>query len=57
MLNKWESLANEPAILDAVKHCHIEFYAVYPVQNIFTGPEQITFSASEKEVRYRKRAY
>ena len=31
-INKWESLTNDPAILDAVKHYHIEFNAGYPVQ-------------------------
>ena len=49
-INKWESLTNDPAILDAVKHYHIEFNAGYPVQTSLSRPKQITFSASDKEI-------
>ena len=47
-ITKWESLTNEPAILDAVKHCHIEFSTGYPVQSRLS--KYITFSISEQEI-------
>ena len=41
----WESLTNNPFILDAIKHHHIEFEAEYPTR---TGqPNKINFSAAE----------
>ena len=49
-INKWESLTNDPAILDAVKHYHIEFNAGYPVQTSLSRTKQLTFSASDKEI-------
>ena len=47
-ITKWESLTNEPAILDAVKHYHIEFSTGYPVQSLLS--KYITFSSSEQEI-------
>jgi hypothetical protein len=41
-------ITNEPAILDAVKHYHIEFSTGYPVQSRL--PKYITFSNSEQEI-------
>ena len=29
----WELLTNDPVILDAIKHCHIEFELDDPIQN------------------------
>ena len=51
-ITKWESLTNEPAILDAVKHYHIEFNVGHPVQTSLTRPKKITFSISDKEIIY-----
>ena len=41
----WESLTNDPVILNAIKHHHIEFEAEYPTQTVH--PNKINFSASE----------
>ena len=41
----WESLTNDPFILDAIKHHHIEFEAEYPTQTV--QPNKINFSAAE----------
>ena len=41
----WESLTNDPVILDAIKHHHIEFEAEYPTQTV--QPNKINFSAAE----------
>ena len=41
----WESLTNDPVILDAIKHHHIEFEAEYPTQTV--QPSKINFSAAE----------
>ena len=41
----WESLTNDPVILDAIKHYHIEFEAEYPTQTV--QPTNIYFSAAE----------
>ena len=41
----WESLTNDPVILDAIKHYHIEFEAEYPTQTVH--PTKIYFSAAE----------
>ena len=38
-------LTNDPFILDAIKHYHIEFKAEYPTQTV--QPNQINFSAAE----------
>ena len=44
-LPSWESLTNDPFILDAIKHHHIEFEAEYPTQTVQTN--KINFSAAE----------
>ena len=41
----WESLPNDPVLLDAIKHHHIEFEAKYPTQTV--QPNKINFSAAE----------
>ena len=41
----WKSLTNDPVILDAIKHHHIEFEAEYPTQTV--QPTKIYFSAAE----------
>ena len=41
----WESLTNDPVILDAIKHHRIEFEAEYPTQTV--QPTKIYFSAAE----------
>lgn len=41
----WESLTNDPVILDAIRHHHIEFEAEYPTQTV--RPDKIHFSAAE----------
>ena len=41
----WESLTNDPFILDAIKHHHIQFEAEYPTQTV--QPNKINFSAAE----------
>ena len=41
----WESFTNDPVILDAIKHHHIEFEAEYPTQTV--QPNKINFSAAE----------
>ena len=41
----WESLTNEPVILDAIRHHHIEFEAEYPTPTV--QPNKIDFSAAE----------
>lgn len=41
----WESLTNDPVILDAIKHHHIECEAEYPTQTV--QPNKINFSAAE----------
>ena len=41
----WESLTNDPFILDATKHHHIAFEAEYPTQTV--QPNKINFSAAE----------
>ena len=41
----WEPLTNDPVILDAIKHHHIEFEVEYPTQTV--QPNEINFSASE----------
>lgn len=41
----WESLTNDPFILDAIKHQHIESEAEYPTQTV--QPNKINFSAAE----------
>ena len=41
----WESLTNDPFILDAIKHHHIEFEAEYPTQTVQLN--KINFSAAE----------
>jgi len=41
----WESLTNNPIILDAVKHHHIEFEAEFPRQ--MARPNKIHFSPAE----------
>ena len=41
----WESLTNDPVILDAIKHHHIESEAEYPMQTV--QPNKINFSAAE----------
>ena len=41
----WESLTNDPVILDAIKHHHIEFEAESPTQRI--KPNKIHFSPEE----------
>ena len=41
----WESLTNDPFILDAIKDHHIEFEAEYPTQTV--QPNKISFSAAE----------
>ena len=51
-ITKWESLTNEPAILDAVKHYHIEFNAGHSVQTSLTRPKKRTYSISDKEIIY-----
>ena len=44
-LPMWESLTNDPVILDAIKHHHIEFEAESPTQRI--RPNKIHFSPEE----------
>ena len=41
----WESLTNDPVILHAIKHHHIEFEAEYPTQTV--QPNKINFSAAK----------
>ena len=41
----WESLTNDPIILDAIKHHHIEFEAELPTQ--MARPNKIHFSPAE----------
>ena len=41
----WESLTNDPFILDAIEHHHIEFEAEYPTQTV--QPNKNNFSAAE----------
>ena len=41
----WESLINDPVILDVIKHNHIECEAQYPTQTV--RPNKIHFSAAE----------
>ena len=41
----WESLTNDPVILDAIKHHHKEFEAEYPTQTV--RPNKIHFSTAE----------
>jgi len=41
----WESLTNDPIILDAIKHHHIEFEAEFPKQ--MARPNKIHFSPVE----------
>ena len=41
----WESLTNDPFILDAIKHHHIQYEAEYPTQTV--QPNKINFSAAE----------
>ena len=41
----WESLSNDPVILDVIKHHHIEFEVEYPTQT--AQPNKINFSAAE----------
>ena len=41
----WESVTNDPVILDAIKHHHIEIEAEYPTQTV--QPNKINFSAAE----------
>ena len=48
-ITKWELLADEPAILDAVKH-YIEFNVGHPVQTSLSRPKEIPFSISDKEI-------
>ena len=44
-LPMWESLTNDPVILDAIRHHHIEFEAESPAQRI--RPNKIHFSPEE----------
>ena len=44
----WESLTNDPVILDAIKHHLIEFEAGYPTQTV--QPGKINFSAAENMI-------
>ena len=41
----WESLTNDPIILDAIKHQHLEFEAEFPTQ--MARPNKIHFSPAE----------
>ena len=41
----WESLTNDPVILDNIKHHHKEFEAEYPTQTV--RPNKIYFSTAE----------
>ena len=44
-LSFWESLTNDPVILDAIKYHHIEFETEYPTQTV--QPNKFNFSAAE----------
>ena len=44
-LLNWESLTNDPMILDAIKHHHIEFEGQYRTQMV--KPNKIHFSLTE----------
>ena len=48
----WESLTNDPFILDAIKHHHIEFEAEYPTQRVrpnkaYVSPSEINIIDAE----------
>ena len=44
----WELLTNDPVILDAIKHYHIEFELDDPIQN--KEPHNIRFSSNERNL-------
>ena len=41
----WESMTNDPVILEAMKHHHVESEAEYPAQTV--GPNKIHFLDDE----------
>ena len=47
-VDSWESLTSDQVILDAIKHYHIAFEAITPVQSY--PPKQIHFSPGEREI-------